>query len=633
MKLSSMKNVMWLAVAMVAGGCIAESRNLLVGTPAEIIKQRASRMPAPLWQIPLGPALVEDMQILGPDRLLVGLKKDFPGLPNLDYMLIDTATGAVVWRYQRNGDSGLYDLLLAFQDLLLFRVGKGKTISLLALDPQTGRELWTKRAEGADVMHLPVLAGSRIIVANPGENVVQLIAVNLQDGSVVWEKAEPTGGSASSPVPIVDGEDIVVFYRGIERLSSIDGHRVFFEPDRTFDENSPPPQLEGDALCVVDSANRLTSLNASSGKIHWTADLPRDVKYTNIYPLGGKTYLRAITDGGDSRLYLVRRDNGAIVWTYTGKEQSISNLLEDNGILYFGTPTSLVALDAGSGKQVFSSLVTTTGRTFPVRIRKVHDQVVYIGELVVAGYDAKTGALKYSHGVTPICPECHLNGLDAADPRLKAELQEASGKPIGNLGDLSRLATVETVKYQNLANTYSRQASDMAGRGDYIGSDLASMKASFAKHEAKLQANAAFVYAVVDLGLVVRRALEAAAVKTSVERQELFRKSILSAYNQAESEEHVYRPHLEWASAEDSFTTLSVVHIPSGKRRDTYLSPTYLSYGLWNLIDFEKGVVYHHGIGMNPAVYELSEARRLYPYSSARTVNNFLIAMPVEIPR
>jgi hypothetical protein len=54
---------------------------------------------------------------------------------------------------------------------------------------------------------------------------------------------------------------------------------------------------------------------------------------------------------------------------------------------------------------------------------------------------------------------------------------------------------------------------------------------------------------------------------------------------------------------------------------------------LWNLVDFEKGVVYHHGIGMNPAVYELSEARRLYPYSSARTVNNFLIAMPVEIPR
>lgn len=208
--------------------------------------------------------------------------------------------------------------------------------------------------------------------------------------------------------------------------------------------------------------------------------------------------------------------------------------------------------------------MTAARTTFPVRIRKVHDQVVYIGELVVAAYDAKTGALKYSHGMTPLSPECHLNGLDAVVPRLKKELQEVSGKPIGTLGDRSGFASGGMVRYQNLANTYSRQASDMAGREDYIGSDLASMKSSFAKHEAKLQANAAFVYAVVDLGLALHRSFEAATIQTSIERQELFRRSILGAYNQAESAQYVYRPHLEWGSAGDSFTTLSVVHIPSG---------------------------------------------------------------------
>jgi hypothetical protein len=108
--------------------------------------------------------------------------------------------------------------------------------------------------------------------------------------------------------------------------------------------------------------------------------------------------------------------------------------------------------------------------TFPVRIRKSHDRVVYIGEL-------------------------------------------------------SRLATAEMVRYQNLGNTYSTQAWSAASRGDSIGGSLASMKASFAKHEATLQADTAFVYAV-DLGLVVRRALEASAVKASIERQELFRRSI-----------------------------------------------------------------------------------------------------------
>jgi len=81
------------------------------------------------------------------------------------------------------------------------------------------------------------------------------------------------------------------------------------------------------------------------------------------------------------------------------------------------------------------------------------------------------------------------------------------------------------VRYQNLAKTYSRQGWSAASRKDCIGSSLASMKASFAKHEATLQANTAFVYAV-DFGLVVRRALEAAAAKTAIERQELFRRWI-----------------------------------------------------------------------------------------------------------
>ncbi|RJQ78991.1 MAG: hypothetical protein C4519_11630 [Desulfobacteraceae bacterium] len=621
-----------LAFVLLACACMAPSRSLLVGTPDDVIKQRAARMPAPLWQIPLGPALIEEMQLLGPDRLLVGMIKDYPGLPSLAYMLVDTARGEVLWRYPRNEAAGSYVLLLAFKDLLLFRIEKGKTTSLLALDPQTGSKLWAWPGEDGRAQYLPVPAAGRIVVAVAGENTMQIKALNLKDGAVLWEKSQPAAGAAA-PVPIVDGQDILCFAGGIERLSSIDGHRVFLQPDLILDENCPPPRIDGDDLWLVDSAQRLVRMNAVGGSIYWAADLPASVIYTNIYPLDGKAYLRAIARSGASLLHLVRRDTGRIDWTYTGKEQSVSNLVEKNGLLYFGTPTSLVALDGRSGRQVFSSRATTTGRAFPVRIRSVSDRIVYIGELVVAAFDARTGALKYSHGMTPICPECHLNGLDAAVPRLKEELQAASGKPIGNLGELSRFTSAETVRYQNLANSYSAQARSAAGRGDYIGSDIASMKSSFARHESTLQANAAFAYAVVDLGLAVRRALETAAIRTSIERQALFRKSILRAYNHAESAEYVVRPHLDWIRAGESFTTLAVVHLPSGKRRDTCLSPEYLSYGLWNLMDFDSGIVYHHGIGMNPSRYVLSEARRLYPYESARTIQTFLIAVPIDLPR
>jgi hypothetical protein len=76
-----------------------------------------------------------------------------------------------------------------------------------------------------------------------------------------------------------------------------------------------------------------------------------------------------------------------------------------------------------------------------------------------------------------------------------------------------------------------------------------------------------------------------------------------------------------------------VVHLPTGKRADTILSPHYLSYGLWQIVDFEKGVVCHSNIGMDPSRYELSDSRAYCPYKNAKTVQTFLIAQPVKIPR
>ncbi len=627
------RNTVFLAAALLVCSCIAPARNLLVGTPDEAIRRRASRAPAPLWQLPLGPALVEEMQILGPDRLLVGLIKDFPGLPSLDYFLLDSSRGELIWRHPRSTDSGRYDIVLALDDLLLFRIEKGRTASLLALDPRTGGQLWASRQEAGGLIHIPVPAASRVVVVDRNENRLNLKALSIKDGSVMWETVRPSGNARLLHPPLVDGEDILFLDPGVARLSSLDGKVLYALPGLSIDETCPPPQLDGRDLWLIDSKRHLILLNAAGGDILWTAELAAGARYTNIYPLDRKVYVRGIGDGGEAKLFSIRRDSGALDWIYTGEEQSISNLIESDGLLYLATPATLVALDAKSGRPVFSSPLNTSGRAFPVHIRKIQNRIIYIGELVVAAFDSTNGALIYRHGMTPISPECHLDGLDASIPRFKEAFQETSGKPAGNLRDLSRFATSEMVRYQNLANTYRSQASAAAGRGDSIGSDIASLKSSFARHESKLQANAAFAYALMDLGLAVRSAFEAAAIKTTIERQELFRKSILKSYYQAESEAHVYRPHLEWAGAGDSFTTLSVVHLPTGKRRDTYLSPEYMSYGLWNLIDFERGVVFHHGIGMNPALYQLSEARRLYPYDSARTFNTFLIAVPVAIPR
>lgn len=235
--------------------------------------------------------------------------------------------------------------------------------------------------------------------------------------------------------------------------------------------------------------------------------------------------------------------------------------------------------------------------------------------------------------MSPGTQELHLNGLDAAAPELKGALQEAGKAGAGSqeAGRMMNLALAETSRYQNLARDYASRAASQRTSGDAWGGTMSSTKAAFARHEAALQATTALAMGVTQLVIMYRQFLESRSIKTFVERQSLFRKSILSSYALAESEDFVYRPHLVYRDAADSFSALSIVHLPTGKRSESVLSPHYLSYGLWQAVDFEKGVIYHSNIGMDPTRYELSESRSYYPYKKARTVNTFLIAQPFKV--
>jgi outer membrane protein assembly factor BamB len=612
-----------------------QARELFPNAPDEVIVSRAAGQPKPLWQIPLGPALVEDMTSLGPDRLLVGLRKDFPGLPNLDYMLVDTANGNVLWRFSRDKVKGEYDSLLVLQDLLLFRVDGKKSATLLALDTGTGKQKWTVAKNGEDVSFIPLLAAGSALAVNPGPGSVELACLDLATGREVWKKAIVTSGGADLPQPLPIGEDVLVFYDGLQRLSAKDGQVVYARPELKFDAASPPPQLDGNILWIVDAENRLSALEAASGQGRWAVPLPgRDV-YTQIYPLDGHLYLRGIDGSNNPQIIRLDPGDGKLLWAHRCRETSVSNLIESDGALYFGTPSLLVAIGAEDGKELFSVQVTTTGRAFPIRLRKIGERLVYIGELVIAAFDARTGKLAYKHGTTPGSEELHLNGLDSAAPNLKDALQEARQGGAGDkeAGRMISLATSESRRYQNMARDYSSRSYSAASRGDTWGSTMLGAQATFAQREAAFQATMGAAIAITHLAMMYRQFLYAKSIKTFIERQSLFRKSILSSYAQAETEEFVYRPHLVYRDPADTFSALSVVHLPTGKRTETILSPHYLSYGLWQVVDFDKGVVYHSNIGMDPARYELSESRAYYPYRKARTVNTFLIAQPVKAPR
>ena len=634
----------------------AGDRTLKVDSSPETIRKRATREKGALWRLPLGPVLVDEMRLLSQDRLLVSLRTDELGLANRDYLMVDTATGETLWRFKRK-KRATYQSLLVLTDLLVFRVVEGKKSSLLALDPATGAVRWTLPVPG-DSRVIPHPGAAALLVEGSSNRGIRLRAINLADGGERWTRAFQNEKSPSAPpAPLTVGPDLIQFYDGVGRVSMADGQPVWAREGTVFEPDNAPPQIDGGDLFLLSDRTSLALHQVDSGATRWNATLPGGIHYTNIFPTEETVYVRglhtiagnAALGGGRHHVIALRRADGELLWKYASDEPAASNIVENADRLYFGTPTSLVALDARSGKEMFSYRIHRSSQPYPVRIRLYPDRVVYIGELVVAACDPVTGEELFSHGVTPVSVEAFLAGLNSAIPKLKEAMARISGRPSSGVPfagttSTSNFAQQQIQRYQNMSNQYRHMASSYRSQGKYgearFYSDMAHMQQQAAGVTAQIdsafqsmQASVNLMFSMLELRRSLTRAFRTAMIKGGLERQELFRQSILSAFAAGESGDYVYRPHRKYKSPEDEFIVLSVVHMPTGRRRETYLSPAYRSYGLWNLVDLERGVVYHHGIGLDPALYEFSKARSLPGLGKTKTVENFLIAAPIRIPQ
>ena len=644
-----------LALTVVASGSTAaQQHDQLPGAPDSTIRRVAAQESLPLWRIALGPALVEEMRWLSPGRLLVGLRKDFPTLPNLDYLLVDTDSGRVIWRYARKSTQAAYSPLFAGRHRLVFQLTERNKASLAGVDDQTGEERWVRSFDGTVVFH--VLAPTETILAEQRDaRRVTLTTVRVESGEVGWtQRLEIHDSPPPDAICVFAGSSIYQLVNGVERLSSADGSARWSRADVTLDPQSAPVRIHNDELLLVDRTGRLVALDTATGATRWSTPLglPGHPAFNNIYPDSNWIYVRAMLDpaaataaaaaawAGMHVVVAVRHGATTPAWVYAGAEPTMSNFVRVGGRLLVGTPTTLLALDTATGAQVSAAIVTTTGRLYPVSLRRFGDTVVYVSELVVAGYDVARNRPLYNQGFTPVSNETNLSGLDAAIPRLKETVAavrrtpNTAGQPLGQLG---AFANQEAMRYQNLANSYYWQGRDAFGRHDYLSAEsygsLERRAQSAERFQSALALGASVLSVAASFVQAIRTARIAERLETSIERQELFRQAILTAYARCEVGDYLLRPHRRFNSMFDDFTTVAVLHLPTGRRRDTVVSPTYMSYGLWNAVDFDRGIVIHHGIGLDPAQYTFSESRKLYPYGDIRSINTFLIAAPIRVPR
>lgn len=612
------------------------------------LERRLKRRGEAAWKIPLGAALVEDLRWLDGDRIYVSLRLDSAGLENLDHFVVEAGTGAEVWRRARKDDER-YSLVHADDAVMLFAIDRRKgDRRLIALGSDTGEPVWAlSLKKPTNGHHLPpavVAGGATIAVVDPRRRLVT--ALRLATGEELWRRRLAKTASPAAAL-ISDGRSLWDPNGRLQAVSLADGRSLWPEGVSREIRHDAPPQIDGGQLFAIDADGRAIALDAGTGELAWRLAPGEPLSVTNLYPYDDRLYLRGTAPPGSGdptrphRLVAVERANGSVLWRHATSDPSLSNLIHADGFAFHATGTEVFKLDAATGAPVFATRITDTGRSYPVRLRAYENHIAYIGELVIAGVDPDTGELRFSHGLSPVSPETSLNALDVSIPRLRERLGATESGPGGVLG------LGEAGRYQNMANSYHRQAQSyrsQAAMARSAGSDSMADSAEFRALEAQGRANRAsnqartmatieMSMAVMNLAMQLREAWRLAGIKAAVDRQVLFRNSILASYAAAESYEYVYRPHQRYRSPDDQFVGVDVVHLPTGRHKFNYLSPAYRSYGLWNLVDLERGRVIHHGVGLEPADYEYSEPRR--PAALApkiRTVKSFLIAAPLRLP-
>jgi hypothetical protein len=181
-----------------------------------------------------------------------------------------------------------------------------------------------------------------------------------------------------------------------------------------------------------------------------------------------------------------------------------------------------------------------------------------------------------------------------------------------------------------LSNQNYRLASQRFAEGRRGDSKIAYGKAQIENAYSKAYSQLAFYSAMDELSAAMQEAFKTAEIRGTLAMHRFLRQTILASYDVAEEGDYVFRP-----DTRGSFSGITVVHLPTGASRHYDLSPSYQDYGLWNLVDFQKGIVYHHGIGMEPAEYVFAEPFTSYRglLTKVRQFNSYLIAQQVDISR
>jgi outer membrane protein assembly factor BamB len=233
-----------------------------------------------------GPSVAEDLVAVGTDSATV--------------VVLNQLDGKELWQAKISGDS-LSKPVIAKGKLII------KTINgnLYAFNVKTGEKLWVSD-HGSPNLILKASASPVIMdkVALVGYSDGKLDAVDLQSGTVVWQRSigYPNGSSDVERLIDIDADPIVrgdlvylASYQGyIGALNMTDGQFKWYKPASTYRNLA----IDHETLYMTDSEDVIWAIDRQSGQVHWKQDSLKARVLTEPVLMGHNLYI------GDKTGYL-----------------------------------------------------------------------------------------------------------------------------------------------------------------------------------------------------------------------------------------------------------------------------------------------------------------------------------------
>src|SRR5207247_1198175 len=190
---------------------------------------------------------------------------------------LDVKTGSVIWEKHIGREYEVAEMScrpspLIEGSLLIVFTGAKPGASVLALDKQTGKEVW-KALDDRVSNSTPItitFAGRRQLIVWSDNAITSLDPAN---GKTCWRELMSTSSNDSTATPVFQGNKLLVSGLMLELATETPGARILWPenraPSKRILSNTSTALLQGEYIYSAKSSGELVCLNAATGTQIW----------------------------------------------------------------------------------------------------------------------------------------------------------------------------------------------------------------------------------------------------------------------------------------------------------------------------------------------------------------------------